>query len=65
MKRKRDSVKFIGKILCLLILLVAGYIRNNQSNSPANKGAVDLIIENDLNDQMMDINTQTTKKINV
>ncbi len=61
MKRKRDSVKFIGKIMCLVVLLVAGYSKKNQSDTPANNGAVDLIIENDFDHQVIDINAQTSR----
>lgn len=65
MKLRRDSIKFTAKILCLVILLIAGYIRNNQVESAANKGAVDLIINNEANDQTPTSNPISPSKINV
>ncbi|MDN5212489.1 hypothetical protein QQ020_10550 [Fulvivirgaceae bacterium BMA12] len=47
MKINRDSVKFLTKIVALAIIILAGYAEKNQTSSPAQKGAVDLIITND------------------
>lgn len=47
MKISRDSIKFLTKIVALATVIIAGYANNNHSNSPAKKGAVDLIITND------------------
>ena len=43
MKTNWDSIKFITKVVALVIVLIAGYAKKTQSNSPAKKGAVDLI----------------------
>ena len=46
MKISRDSIKFLTKIVTLVAVLLAGYAKNNQRSSPAQKEAVDLIITN-------------------
>ncbi len=49
MNINRDSIKFLTKIVALAIIILAGYAEKNQTSSPAQKGAVDLIITNDGN----------------
>ena len=46
MEMIRDSIKFILKVIALIVVLLAGYAQKNQSNTPTEKGAVDLIMNN-------------------
>ena len=65
MKISRDSIKFLTKILALVAILLAGYAKNNQIKSPAQKGAVDLIITNDKDQKVPDQKIKIAKNQSV
>ena len=65
MKISRDSVKFLTKIVALAVVLAAGYAKKSQNVSPANKGAVDLIITTDGDQKTPDKKIRTVKNQDV
>ena len=65
MKINRGSVKFLTKILALATLILAGYLNDNRSNSPAQKGAVDLIIIDNGDQKQPDKKVDITKNPSV
>ncbi len=65
MKTFRDSMRFMIKVTALVLVLAVGYVQKNQSNSPAKKGAVDLIMNDLYNQSDQDIHNNNHENLNV